>query len=131
MENLLKEYQHLLFDKATGFSITLRYSGSLKRQLIFCNQTYADMAGRSREDLLSTGDMRMFQTHEHTHAQSLQMQTEIENLSPFTGAFAWVHPEGELVFIEYMALPVWYRGRLFVIGIDRYMHAPKHRVSYH
>ena len=89
-----------------------------KRRLVDCNERYAAMAGRSREELLKLGN-----------AQSLQKALEgsenisrLESLSAnaaFRGAYSWIRPDGKDNIIEYVGVPIIWRGKLYSIGIDR------------
>jgi PAS domain S-box-containing protein len=89
-----------------------------KRKLIECNARYAAMAGRTREELLSIGNTKEFQlTHEDT-ANKVRLKSLSENIE-FRGSFSWIRPDGKENFIEYIGMPIVWRGKSFSIGIDR------------
>jgi PAS domain S-box-containing protein len=89
-----------------------------KRRLVACNEQYAAMAGRTRDELLSLGV-----------TQSLQIPLEessnisrLESLSAKTayqGSFSWIRPDRKDNIIEYVRVPIKWRGKSYTIGIDR------------
>jgi len=109
---------------STGFSIQERFQGALARRLLYCNRTYASMAGRTREELMQLTDTRLVQHRVHDQKMSLQFQRLIEKKLPYTGVFSWRRPDGRFNMIEYMAVPVVQGQRLFVLGLDRFLIPP-------
>ena len=89
-----------------------------KRKLIECNEQYAQMAGRSRDELLRLG-----------HTQALQITLEeasntnrLNALSlrkAYQGTYSWIRPDGKENVIEYIGVPIMWGGKSFSIGIDR------------
>ncbi len=109
----------LIFENAfDGISIH-RESRNGTRVLLDCNERYADMAGRSKADLLAIEDTRRYQTSSETdqdaYAQALWKQ------EPHHGLFAWERPDGRENMIEYAAVSVPFEEDLLIIGIDRDM----------
>jgi PAS domain S-box-containing protein len=89
-----------------------------KRKLIECNARYAAMAGRTREELLRIGNTQELQiTHEDT-ANKVRLKSLSENIE-FRGSFSWIRPDEKENFIEYIGMPIVWRGKSLSIGIDR------------
>ena len=84
------------------------------RILVDCNARYAEMAGRSREELLRIGRTSIL-------SKSLTPQSYpsiIEGIA-FRGMFTWLRPDGKDNINEYTAVPIVIKGKKFTIGIDR------------
>ncbi len=84
------------------------------RILVDCNARYAEMAGRSREELLRIGRTSIL-------AKSLTPQSypSIAQGIAFRGMFTWLRPDGKDNINEYTAVPIMIKGKKFTIGIDR------------
>jgi PAS domain S-box-containing protein len=85
-----------------------------KRRLIDCNEHYAQMAGRSREELLKLGT-----TQDISKSLSEDNTYSIERGVVFTGLFSWNRPDGKDNIVEYTAVPLTLQGKRYTIGIDR------------
>ncbi len=89
-----------------------------KRKLIECNDRYAALAGRSREELLRRANTQDLQI-------PLESTTNINRLeslakgTTFQGSFSWIRPDGKDNIIEYVGVPITWQGKPFSIGIDR------------
>ena len=117
-EQALRESQEkfrLIFENAyDGISIFEEADDPAKRRLIECNSTYAEMSGRSREELLRA------QNTENLARPLSQTNTEsIEQGIAFHGSFTWLRPDGKSNVIEYTAVPIKMQGKTYTIGIDR------------
>ena len=101
-----------------GISIYDRDPDPAKRKLIECNERYAAMAGRSREELLRLGNTfgLMMPLDANTNANRLE---SLAKGTAFQGSFSWVRPDGKENIVEYVGVPVSWRGKLLTIGIDR------------
>jgi PAS domain S-box-containing protein len=89
-----------------------------KRRLVECNNQYAMMAGRSREELLAMGYVHHLQislekTNNITRLESLAQQ------KAYRGSSSWIRPDGKENVIEYIGVPITWRGHSYSIGIDR------------
>jgi PAS domain S-box-containing protein len=121
-EGALHESQamlRLIFENAfDGISIYEEYPEQGTRQLINCNMRYAEIAGRSREELLSLGNTLSLQKNV---GSPLSHQQFLEQLAAGTclGRFSWLRPDGRENTVEYAAVPLQMDGRVLVIGVDR------------
>jgi PAS domain S-box-containing protein len=112
------EKLRLIFENAfDGLDIYEDFPGTGKRILIDCNERYCELAGRSREELMSVDNTGIFQ-------RSIQNPWEgvgesILNEEAFSGVFSWIRPDGKENIIEYNAAPTKVGNRYFTIGIDR------------
>ncbi len=116
-ENLAasEEKFHLIFDNAIdGISFFEEGSGNNPRKLVECNEQYARMAGRTREELLQRGS-----TEGLSRTLTEDNSRAIQNGRAFHGSFTWLRPDGKDNIIEYTAVPIDRRGKKFTIGIDR------------
>jgi PAS domain S-box-containing protein len=90
------------------------------RRLVDCNARYAELAGRSREELLKVGrvsDLSKALTPNN-------FQSIVAGVS-FHGMFSWIRPDGKDNIIEYTATPIMMQGKKYTIGIDRDITARK------
>ena len=87
-----------------------------KRRLIECNERYAEMAGRSREELLKIGNIEEAGL---THNLTENNDKYISRGLVFKGSFTWDRPDKKENIIEYTAVPIKLNGKTFTIGIDR------------
>ena len=96
-----------------------------KRKLVECNERYAAMAGRSREELLRLGNTQALmitleETANENRLRSLARGTE------YRGTFSWIRPDGRDNIIQYVGVPITWRGKSLSIGIDRDITERKH-----
>jgi PAS domain S-box-containing protein len=101
-----------------GISIYSEDPDPSKRKLVECNERYAVMAGRSREELLKRGI-----THGlHRTLEDAANENRLESLvdgRTYRGSFSWIRPDGKNNTIEYVGVPITWRGKSYSIGIDR------------
>ena len=105
----------LVFENAyDGISLFEEADDPGKRRLVECNARYAEMAGRSREELLRIGT-----TEGMAKSLSEDNTTSIEQVVTFRGSFTWFRPDVKDNIIEYTAVPIKLQGKTYTIGIDR------------
>ncbi len=121
-EQALRESERklrMIFDNAfEGIAIYQEFPNR-RRKLIDCNNRYAEMAGRSKAELLASDNPGVWQTKvspERTTEQNLRLRREH---IPYTGLFSWIRPDGAPNIIEYAAMPIDLDERPLTIGFDR------------
>jgi len=110
-----EEKLRLVFENAyDGISIFEESPDPNQRKLVDCNLRYAEMAGRTWEELIKIGNtLELARTLSEDNSQS------IEQGVAFRGSFSWIRPDGKDNIIEYTAVPIRMQGKTFTIGIDR------------
>ncbi len=110
-----EEKLRLIFEGALdGISFFEESEETNRRTLVDCNSRYAEMSGRSREELMRRGG-----TEGIAVPLTPDNSSSISEGSAFHGLFSWVRPDGKENIVEYTAMPVKIRGKKFTIGIDR------------
>ncbi|HVO73874.1 MAG TPA: PAS domain S-box protein [Ignavibacteriaceae bacterium] len=105
----------LIFDNAfDGISIFEENTDNGKRKLIECNARFAELAGRTKEELLSYG-----YTCDWTTPLSEENKESIKQNVAFKGSFSWIRPDAKENIIEYAAVPIKMNGNIYSIQIDR------------
>ena len=89
-----------------------------KRILIDCNERYCEMAGRSKEELMSVENTTIFQRLV-TDDWATTNRDLVQKAQAFQGVFSWIRPDGKENIIEYHAAPTRVGDRYFTIGVDR------------
>jgi PAS domain S-box-containing protein len=121
-EEVIRESEErfrLVFDNVyDGISIYDEDTDPFKRKLIKCNAQYATLAGRTCEELLGIGNTQALQITREDPANKARLESLSGNVE-YRGSFSWIRPDGKENFIEYIAMPVVWRGKSFSIGIDR------------
>lgn len=121
-EEKLKESEQrfrMVFENVfDGISIFEEDPDPAKRKLVDCNERYAAMAGRSREELLKIGTTYSFSQSMDEGATEARMKG-ISEKQAYHGSFKWIRPDGKDNIIEYIAQPINLGGKTYSIGIDR------------
>lgn len=114
-----EERFRMVFDHVfDGISIYSEDPDPARRRLIECNDRYAAMSGRSRDQLLEIGSTIGLQRP----LDDATNDKRVESLSRGTayhGSFSWIRPDGQDNAVEYVAMPITWQGQSYSIGIDR------------
>jgi len=114
-----EEKFRLVFENAfDGISIYSEDPDPFKRKLVDCNERYAAMAGRSREELLNCESPQKFMVPLEDGSNISRLDS-LEKETAFRGYSSWIRPDGKENVIEYVGMPVKWQGKAFTIGIDR------------
>jgi PAS domain S-box-containing protein len=111
-------FQMVFENVLDGISIYSEDPDPSKRRLIECNERLAEMAGRSREELLKLGTMEGLYFNIDKNSNNKRLES-LKKGTFFQGTFSWIRPDGKENIIEYKGIPVTWRGKLYTIGIDR------------
>lgn len=110
----------LIFDYAyDGISLHEEFSGGSDRRLIDCNDRYAEMAGRSKEELFTIGNTMLVQRDVEPGVDSRVFLPTGQDHEAYRGLFSWIRPDGKENVIEYTAARINLDGRTWVVGLDR------------
>jgi PAS domain S-box-containing protein len=124
LEETLRESEEqfrLVFENAfDGISIIEESDDRTESRLVDCNDRYAEMAGRSRAELLELVHSRHLNTPFGEAGRE-----HIEGEAAFRGSFRWERPDGKENIIEYTGVPIEMRGKKYTIGIDRDVTGPR------
>jgi len=97
-----------------GISLFEENADPRLRRLIECNERYAELAGRSREELLKLGHtLQIARVIRERNIRSTKSGTV------FSGAFSWLRPDKRDNVVEYTAVSIKVRDKTLSIGIDR------------
>lgn len=115
-----EEALRLIFENAfDGISIQEELPGVRRRRLIDCNERYAEMAGRSRTELLEIGNMSGIQQSVGPAFSDMENLLIRREHRRYRGLFSWARPDGRENIIEYSAAPIDVGGRALTVGVDR------------
>jgi PAS domain S-box-containing protein len=89
------------------------------RRLLDCNARYAEMAGRSKEELLRANDTLAIQRSAGPVRSIEQEISMLREERPHEGFFSWVRPDGRENVIEYRAQPIRLGNKTLTIVLDR------------
>jgi PAS domain S-box-containing protein len=113
------EKLRLIFENAfDGIDIYEEIPSEGKRILLDCNERYCQMAGRSKEELMSVENTVIFQRTIENAWEESNRESIIKGQA-FSGVFSWIRPDGKENIIEYNAAPTKVGDRYFTIGLDR------------
>jgi PAS domain S-box-containing protein len=101
-----------------GISIYDENPDPYKRKLIDCNDRYAEMAGRSREELVKSGNTMELQVTLDKSANRNRLDA-LSSGAAFHGTFSWIRPDGKNNVIEYSSRAIKWQEKIYSIGIDR------------
>jgi PAS domain S-box-containing protein len=122
MEEELRESEErfrMIFENVfDGIGIYSEDPDPTKRKLVECNEQYAAMAGRSRDEILKLGTTLGLQLTHGQNANAIRL-ISLERGIAYQGSFSWIRPDGKENIIEYVGMPVKWRGKSYTIGIDR------------
>ncbi len=90
-----------------------------KRRLLFCNDRFVAMSGRSRAELFAATDLSAFVSPHLTPAQAAHNRRCIRHGVPYAGLASWKRPDGKENYYEWTAVSIKKGGKFHTVGIDR------------
>jgi PAS domain S-box-containing protein len=116
---LSEEKFRMVFENVfDGICLYIEDPDPLKRILFECNERYAAMAGRTRDELLQLGNIQALTAPLDERANDNRI-VSLKEGSVYQGSFSWIRPDGKENVIEYVGKPIMWQGKLCSIGIDR------------
>ena len=113
-----KRFQMVFENVFDGIAIYEEHDDPFKRKLVECNNQYAMMAGRSREELLAMAYVHHLQISREDTCNSNRLESLAQHKA-YKGSSSWIRPDGKENVIEYIGVPITWRGKSYSIGIDR------------
>ncbi|MCX7825568.1 MAG: response regulator, partial [Verrucomicrobiae bacterium] len=90
-----------------------------KRRLVFCNERYVQMSGYTREQLLACDDLTELNISHLSAAEKAANRERFLSGQPYRGVSSWKRPDGRENYSEWVAMPIYLKGKLYTLGIDR------------
>ena len=113
------ELLRLIFDSAfDGISVHEERPERGPRKLLECNDRFAEMAARPKDELLAMDDTTLVQRPVDKMSWVAGNDGKRDG-RPYKGLMSWLRPDGKDNIIEFTAVPVWVGDRLLTVGIDR------------
>jgi len=108
LENAFDGISVCEFDPVTG-----------RRRLLLCNQRFAAMAGRPREELLAAEDLGALQSLQATPEEQEHYYRCLLRGTPVAGLASWNRPDGRENAFEWTAVSFRLGPRWLVLAVDR------------
>ncbi len=103
-----------------GINIVAMNNNDTTRKLLFCNDRFVEMSGRSREELMATRDLGDFTKRIAGELAFGYVRDKINKDLVSRGFGSWNRPDGKDNMHEYATSRIGSHGdRILVIGIDR------------
>ncbi len=88
------------------------------RRLLFCNDRFVEMSGRTREELAAAEDLNSLVVG-LDERQFIRNRESLTDHRPVSGVSSWIRPDGRENAYEFSAVPVVVGDRLQLMGVDR------------
>jgi len=89
------------------------------RRLVYCNDRYVAMSGRSRAELMKLYGVRKLLKHANTPEERSRQRKRLLSGLPCKGVDSWMRPDGKENYHEWVAVSVKLDGKLYIISINR------------
>ena len=90
-----------------------------KRRLVWCNDRFVEMSGRSHEELMEAEDLNALVNYPVSDETRRQWRTSIMQGKPYSGQASWLRPDGKENCYEWSARSVRHDGKIYIVGVDR------------
>ena len=91
----------------------------LSRKLVFCNDRFVEMAGRTRDELLHCPDLTQLTRATVNPGEQTQQRQRRDAGLPYGGVSSWIRPDGKENFFEWVSVPLRISGKLYTLEMDR------------
>ncbi len=103
-----------------GLSISEYDPARAARRLLFCNERYVQMSGRSREELAAAENLdELAITEDVGMPDGMDFYSAVALGRTLRGAASWRRPDGAENHYEWRSVPIWRAGRIYFLGLDR------------
>jgi PAS domain S-box-containing protein len=119
LSNSEKHLKLILDQSFDGINICEYDFKTGKRRLVLCNDRYAQMAGRCREELMAMDDLHELEIFHGTQEEHEKCIQSVKNEKPCRGKCSWVRPDGKENYYEWVAKPIKICDKYYIVGIDR------------
>lgn len=114
-----ERFRRLVSTVFDGINICELDPATRKRRLLFCNDRYVEMSGRTREELEKTDDLNRFVHSYLTREERADNRRRLHAGLPYQGRSSWVRPDGRENYYEFSAVAVKAGDRSHLMGVDR------------
>jgi len=122
-EQALRESEQrfrMVFEHSSdGISIKELDPKTWRRKLLLCNDRYVEMAGRSREELMSDYGHRTLLMNRNTPEERAAFRRRLQEGFPTKGIDSWVRPDGKPNYHEWTRATIPFGDKLYLFGVDR------------
>jgi len=101
-----------------GVSVWRRVPGTSQRQLLFCNNDLAELAGRPLNYLLRHPDPMQLIKRLDNQKAILRRENQAAAGQPFRGLYSWLRPDNRENIVEYIGAPVLGTRGINVMRLD-------------
>lgn len=101
-----------------GVSIYQRELGTCNHKLIDCNESYTEMSGYTKSELLAMDNICDIQIFCFDEERYQERQEQIERGESYSGIFSWKRPDGKENYIEYYADVLVFDEGILILNID-------------
>lgn len=87
----------------------------LSRNIVYCNDRFVEMSGRSRKELFSVWDISDFST---IHKMK-EVEKRVGTIAAYQGMASWMRPDGKENYYEWSTWVINHKNKRYLLDIDR------------
>jgi len=116
-----ERYRALVEHSRDGINIyeIVDVNGTQWRQLVYCNDRYVEMSGRSRAELMAAENLDLLSVSRLSTDELAEREKRRSLGLPLTGVSSWLRPDGKENYYEWITVPVNIESRDCWLGMDR------------
>lgn len=119
LSNKEKHLRLILDQSFDGINICEYDIATDTRRLVLCNDRYAQMAGRSLEELMTVDNLNNLIVFHGSEEEAEKCRQSVKEEKPFRGQCSWIRPDGKENYYDWVAKPLKVSGKYYIVGIDR------------